>query len=225
MTTYPLTLHNGHLFLTIDQNSWLLDTGAPESFGNQASLNIAGKSFEVPPNHFMLNAEELSKLVGHPTSGLIGADILTQFNTLIDVKSKEISFSQTNAFALDGDVLNMEEFMGIPIVNVTICGSVRRMFFDTGAQISYFQGDELQECPPAGTMTDFFPGFGQFNTETYMVETSIGSLQFELRCGSLPGLLGATLMMAGTEGIIGNEILINHTVAYSPRNKTLIIGS
>ena len=73
-------------------------------------------------------------------------------------------------------------------------------------------------------MTDFYPGFGDFQTETYRVEATIGANRFELCCGSLPDILGATLAMAGVDGIIGNEILGDHVVGYFPRRQMLVIA-
>ena len=112
--------------------------------------------------------------------------------------------------------------MGIPIVSPNIDGANRRMIFDTGAQISYLQNISLNTFPSAGIVNDFYPGVGQFQTETYMVDISIGTKSQQLRCGSLPELLGMTLMMAGTEGIIGNEILRNSVAGYFPKQKQLV---
>ena len=41
--------------------------------------------------------------------------------------------------------------MGIPIVTAEIGGRANRMFFDTGAQISYLQSDALKTLPAAVT--------------------------------------------------------------------------
>lgn len=97
------------------------------------------------------------------------------------------------------------------------------MFFDSGAQISYFQDESLTTFPSAGTITDFYPGFGQFQTETHLVDLILEEARYTLRCGALPGLLGMTLLMANTEGIIGNEILLNHTVGFFPRRQQLVL--
>jgi hypothetical protein len=102
--------------------------------------------------------------------------------------------------------------MGIPILTAEIASTEYRMFFDTGAQISYFQEDTLTDFPNAGTVKDFYPGVGQFQTDTYQVQVSFGDCVFSLRCGKLPGLIGATLMMAKTLGIIGNQIMENRTM-------------
>jgi hypothetical protein len=113
--------------------------------------------------------------------------------------------------------------MGIPIVTIRVAESDYRMFFDTGAKISYFQDDSLSNFPPAGRVTDFYPGVGQFQTDTYQVEIALSGIVFSVRCGTLPGLLGVTLMMASTQGIIGNQILANRAVGFFPRRCALYL--
>jgi hypothetical protein len=119
--------------------------------------------------------------------------------------------------------VHLDDFMGIPIVRADIRGIGYRMFLDTGAQISYFQHDSLASFPTAGLVTDFYPGFGQFQTETYHVDMTLGGVQVTLRCGVLPPLLGATLLMAQTEGIIGNQVFRGRRVGYFPRRSLLVL--
>jgi hypothetical protein len=113
--------------------------------------------------------------------------------------------------------------MGIPIVTARIAGTDYRMFFDTGAQISYFDDDALTDFPFGGSVTDFYPGVGQFQTETHMVPIMLGSVAFALRCGTLPGTLRTTLMISDTKGIVGNQILHNRVIGYFPRRRTLAL--
>lgn len=44
-TTYPLHFETGHLFVEIDGGKWLIDTGAPNTFGIQAFV-INGQRVE-----------------------------------------------------------------------------------------------------------------------------------------------------------------------------------
>jgi hypothetical protein len=220
MHDFSLRIQEGHPFVNIDGDDWLLDTGSPTSFGIK-QITIEGQDFSIPSSYMGLTAEQLSRFVAHPTVGLIGADILNEFDILIDTKIESVSFSAAQ-IALDGKDLEITEFMGIPIVQANISGTDRQMFFDTGAQISYFQDKSLEAFPMIGTVTDFYPGIGQFQTKTYRVNATLGNVTYELRCGSLPGLLGMTLMMAGTEGIIGNEVLRDRVVGYFPRRKKLV---
>ena len=114
--------------------------------------------------------------------------------------------------------------MGIPVIQARIGDLDRKMVFDTGAPISYFQDESLETYPALDTVTDFYPGFGDFQTETYQVGSTIGAIPFELCCGSLPGILGETFAMTGLDGIIGNEILDDHIIGYFPRRQTLVIA-
>jgi hypothetical protein len=222
MHDITLKIQEGHLFGNIDGYDWLLDTGAPMSFGRNQSIKIEGQDFLVSSSYMGLTAAQLSEYVDHSTAGIIGADVLNNFDILIDVKSERVSFS-TEQIAIDGEALRITDFMGIPIVQANISGADRRMFFDTGAQISYFQDESLDTFPAVGTLTDFYPGIGQFQTNTYRVNATLGNVRYELRCGSLPGILGMTLMMAGTEGIIGNEILHDRVAGYFPRRQMLVL--
>lgn len=220
MDNLPLQLRNGHLFLELDGELWVIDTGAPTSFGTPRGLIIAGEQFSPGTNYLGLTAATLSEFIGVPCVGLLGADVLGRFDHIFDTAGGTLTVS-TAELSHDGQSVRLDKFMGIPIVTVRVGGSEFRMFFDTGAQISYFQNDSLTEFPFAGSVTDFYPDAGQFQTDTYEVPVSLGGVVFTLHCGTLPGMLGITLMMAGTAGIIGNEILNNRTVGYFPRRGTM----
>lgn len=222
MTDLPLQLRDGHFFVEVDGEHWLLDTGAPTTFGTRQVLSLAGERFNLVEDYLGLNAATLSEFVGVPCAGLLGADVLGRFDHIFDHAGGRITVS-TAELSHSGQSVGLEEFMGIPIVTARVGARDYRMFFDTGAQISYFQDGSLTKCPDAGTVTDFYPGIGQFQTETYDVPVSLGDIVFTLRCGELPGLLGMTLMMAGTKGIVGNAILSNRTVGYFPRRGAMVL--
>jgi len=222
MNTLPLQLRAGHLFVELGGELWLLDTGAPTSFGMSRRLTIAGEQFILGTDYLGLTAATLTQFVGLPCVGLLGADVLGRFDHLFDSIAGRLTVS-TAELSHSGQTVRLDEFMGIPIVTARVGGRQYRMFFDTGAQISYFQGESLTEFPSAGSVTDFYPGVGQFQTDTHDVPVSLDGVSFTLRCGTLPGLLAPTLMMASTEGIVGNAILSNRTVGYFPRRRRMIL--
>lgn len=154
--------------------------------------------------------------------GLLGGDLLGGFDHLFDVPGGKLVVS-SGELSHDGECVPMDAFMGIPIVEARIDGRDYRMFFDTGAQISYFQDPSRETFPRAGRVDDFYPGVGEFSTETHDVPIALGGVPFNLRCGSLPGILGMTLMMAGTQGIVGNPILSDRIVGYFPRRSVLVL--
>jgi hypothetical protein len=158
-----------------------------------------------------------------PTCGLLGADTINAFDVLIDIEKQEITFSKEE-LTFEGTSLGLEHFMGIPLLDAEIGGESYRMFFDTGAQVSYFQHRSLKSFPPVGSLTDFYPGYGEFVTETHQVEVRLGGQMMTLRCGGLPKMLAAGLMMGGAKGIIGNQILPGRVAGYFPRRKQLVLA-
>ena len=222
MQTLPLIFTDGHLFVEAEESLWLYDTGAPTSFGDVETLAFAGEQFRPASGYMGLDASMLSGFVGVQCSGLLGADILGRFDHLLDVPSETLTAS-SDELSHPGTRVPLSEFMGIPIVTARIGGTSYRMFFDTGAQISYLQDDSLADFPSSGTVTDFFPGVGEFETDTHQVDVRMEDLQFTVRCGTLPGLLGLTLMMADTQGIIGNQVLADRLVGYFPRSGALYL--
>lgn len=222
MQTNSLILENGHPFITLPEGTFLLDTGAPTSFGRVSPILLDGQSFGLPPNYMGLTAQVLSTYVGRETVGILGADILNQFDVLIDLPNSRVCFSSV-PLECDGEILQMDFCMGVPILESTVYGNPVKMFFDTGAQISYLQDDCLSSFPAEGSMTDFYPGIGQFSTDTFRAPIRLGRLDCQLRCGQLPPLLGMSLMLAGTRGIIGNEILRDRCAGYFPRRRRLVL--
>ena len=188
------------------------------------TVTLGGEKFKIPASYMGTDAAQLSDFADHPTCGLLGADVLNQFDVLIDIDQHQITFSKEE-MSLEGTSLTLDAFMGIPLLDAEIAGACYRMFFDTGAQVSYFQHRSLSSFPPAGSLSDFYPGYGQFETETHQVEASIGGQAMLLRFGSLPKMLAAGLVMGGAKGIIGNEILPGQVTGYFPRRKQLVLAA
>jgi hypothetical protein len=98
------------------------------------------------------------------------------------------------------------------------------MVFDTGAQISFLQYESLGNFPAMGAVTDFYPLFGGFQTETHLVSVTLGTVRYELRCGALPDSIGMRLTGLGIEGIIGNDIMRDRILGYFPRRNALVLA-
>lgn len=222
MGTLRLEFQDGHLFSELSGELWVFDTGAPNSFGTSPDLTIAGEQFNLSASYLGLDADLLSQFVGVTCTGLLGADVLGRFDHIIDVPSGALTIS-TDELNHGGQPVHLDEFMGLPIVTARIGDHDYRMVFDTGAQVSYFQDDLLATFPPAGVVSDFYPGVGQFETDTFMIPLVLGEEAFTLRCGQLPDLLGMTLQMAGVKGIVGNAIMRDRTVGYFPRRRMMVL--
>ena len=222
MPELPLHFLNNHLFIELESDRWLLDTGAPQSFGDTPLLTVADQQFDIASGFMGLTAQTLSELVGIPCAGLLGADVLGRFDHLIDVAGGTLTISSVD-LACDGHRLQLESCLGVPIVTARIADTEHRMFFDTGAKLSYVPSDMVSGVPSAGRVRDFYPGFGSFETETYLMDIDLDGLEVNLRCGVLPPALAASLVIGGTTGIVGNAILADRTVGYFPRRSILVL--
>lgn len=222
MMILPIKLQNGHLFVEINGGVWLLDTGAPTSFGESDNITIGEYTMKLANSYMGLTAKKLSAYIGMECSGLIGTDILNKFDHIIDVSGGTHTIS-SGVLHCTGHELPLTWFMDIPIIQANIKGNDYNLFFDTGAQIGYLQEDIIHSFEPAGIMDDFCPGIGQFQTDTYYVPVALDESTYKLRCGTLPVILGLTLNMAGVSGIIGNQIITDRVIGYFPGRNMLCI--
>lgn len=213
MASFPLRLSQGHLFTVLDGQTWLVDTGGPQSFGNPGALVIGDRRFQISPSYANLTPKQLSGFVKEPCAGLLGMDILSQFHLTLDVPGQTMILSPAPA-APHGTRLTLRFFMGIPILEAEIGDSRQSLFFDTGAQHSYWQNNGLTRFPPEGTVSDFYPGFGQFETALHRVPLHLAGKTRECLFGRLPDLLGMTLKLAGVHGILGNEVCRKQKVTF-----------
>lgn len=220
MSMFELKFLERHLYLSLGDQLWLFDTGAPQSFAEGEKLSILEKEFPIASSFMGLDANKVSEHAGVEMQGLLGADIINHFDYQIDVQNESNEISQ-DSIEMGQSPLQIKEFMGIPILTAEIGGAEYSMFFDSGAQYSYFQGDDLSSFPSLGKVSDFYPGVGPFETDTFSVPMKISSVDISTQCGKLPDLLAMTLSMADTSGIIGNELLLERVVTYSPRRNLL----
>jgi hypothetical protein len=220
--SFPLRLANGHLFVSIDGQSWLVATGAPTSFGLRRSLRFCGRRFSVGRHYLGLTPTQLAAFTGIDAVGMLGADVLNEFDHLFDLERGCVTVSP-GPLSLDGTTVPMREIIGLPVVRVHLEGRKYPVFFDTSSPVSYFQDRRLERLPAAGPQEDFFPGLGRFESETHTGTLTVGDLSFPSRFGRLPDLLANGLRAARTRGILGNELLQHRTIGYFPKRRRLVV--
>ncbi|HET8649297.1 MAG TPA: hypothetical protein VFL95_04595 [Gemmatimonadales bacterium] len=221
---YPLHFLGGHVFIELAGLRWLMDTGAPASFGDTPALSIDGRNFTVAPGLYGVDAAQVTRLVGVPAAGLLGADVLGEFDFILDADGGTVEIS-TGRLELLGNTVAFESLLGLPVLTVHLDGANHRVIFDTGAQLSYLHTDGLEAYPSAGRAQDFYPGFGVFETDTRDVTMAIGSLSYTLRCGTLPLPLQSMLSLTGAAGAVGSQLLAGRKVGYFPRRRRLVLDS
>jgi Ca-activated chloride channel homolog len=221
---YHLQRINGHLFTTIDRMQVLLDTGIPISMGPEQGWYFMHELHPMSQGYLGLTLENIRQFVDAPIHVLMGTDVLKKKCLLFELKRERISFSSRPLIRSQHN-FQLSLLMGVPGLNIDVSGEACEMFLDTGSKLSYVSSAFTKDLKSKGTEKDFYPGLGEFETEVYEVELSLGDLAFTLRCGVLPSLLETTLLVSGKKGIIGVEFFKKFTVQLDFPNKIMSLRS
>jgi hypothetical protein len=224
---FTLIFKRQHLLLLHEGRHWIIDTGCPISFGNAAREPISQKSLNRCNVFFdkSVDAETISGYVGLQVDGLIGCDILNQFDVLIDLRPgvMKMSVSVGELGPPEGtlavDIAQFQE--SIPYLTLTLGRQAGRYIFDTGAQLSYHVGPIPADASPCTPADDFWIPLGEFQTETHHASVKIQDKEARLRFGVPPKKLADGLASVKFHGIIGNETLIGRCTGYFPRRGKL----
>lgn len=222
MTTLPVTLFDKHIILQFEEQVILIDTGAPSTIHRSNKLTFLGIDYVVTSNYMGLTIQSISDLLGMEITTLMGADILSKYCVQIDYNNCQIAFSN-DSIAMEGEEIIMETFMGIPVLQIKVGESCSKMFLDTGAKLSYLNQAQTVGLEHVGQEQDFYPGLGNFNTDCYQTVAHVGKSSFNVKFGVLPTLLQTTLMMAGTQGILGSDFFTAFNVCIDYTNHKVIV--
>lgn len=220
MKQFQIQLFKGHPIINDGENRILIDTGAPSTIHASDRLSFCSESFGCSTNYMGLTVSKISDMLGTEITTLLGADILSDFKILLDYQNQVIGFNKQE-IDIDGTQANISNFMGIPIIKMTIDNQELKFFLDTGAKLSYLSDSLTSNYESVGTDEDFYPGVGKFQTECFEIPTVFGDNEFVVKYGNLPTLLQMTLMLGGTDGIIGFDFFNNFKVVLDLKNNRL----
>ena len=216
---YPLTPHEGHLLITVDGRRYLLDTGSPWSLGCGA-VHLAGREFALQATDLEGQSwGSVAELVGTPLDGLIGMDILVEFD--LEIAMQALSFTVSPTLLNLSGGLPLQSLQGVPLLECEIAGRPANLVLDTGAPLSYVGDEYTVGASALGEVADFHPRVGRFRVPTFSVPVRVGTCAMTLRAGSLPTLLQSALELAGADGILGTEALAHGVVRLSSRQGLL----
>ena len=220
MKQFQIQLFKGHPIINDGENIILIDTGAPSTIHTLDTLNFCSESFGCSTNYLGLTVSKISNMLGTEITTLLGADILSDFKILLDYQNQVIEFSKQE-IDINGTQADISNFMGIPIIKMTVANQELKFFLDTGAKLSYLSDSLTRNYESVGTDEDFYPGVGKFQTECFEIPTIFGDNVFVVKYGNLPTLLQMTLMLGGTDGIIGFDFFNNFKVVLDLKNNRL----
>jgi hypothetical protein len=204
MRFFPLHLHEGHPIIESGDDVILVDTGAPTTIHVRPELDFCSSLHHTATEYMGLNTDRLSEMLGKRITTLLGADILSNHVVFFDYPNGQIGFGRLRP-EMPARERNLKNFMGIPIVPLTVGGNTLSMFLDTGAKLSYLSRARTMGLKSVGNEEDFYPTLGKFKTPIYELTAQWEGHDFEVRFGKLPPLLEMTLTMGNASGIIGYD--------------------
>ena len=209
-----------HILIEEENRTLLIDTGSPFTLFHGEEFEFLGT--RVSKGLLPVSPDAISELLGMHIDALVGCDILKHFAVLFDCHQGSITFSDEELSLPESECIPLSSTLGLPTVSLQIIGHDGHFFLDTGAKISYVKENTLSGLAPDGQDTDFYPGFGQFETPVYRIPTIIGHQEFTVNYGVLPSLLETSLLtLTGTSGIIGYDFFNQFTVLLDLKRKTL----
>ncbi len=178
ISTMDFEIHGGLILFKVEvdgkEQSFLLDSGAPSIILNQkVSKSSAvfstiegdilatkgeieeiriGNIHKTHVSTWIMDLSHIEKRLGVKIDGLIGADIFSSYDLLIDYKGKKISFLASGklndlkpTFSHVVVLPFISHYENLPVVNINLKGEELRMSFDTGAGITVFSKGILDD--------------------------------------------------------------------------------
>jgi hypothetical protein len=215
---YRLCLERGHLIVEIDGRCFLVDTGSPLSFARRGTLTLAGKTYSLPTSGLGTDADTVGALANLQIDGLLGLDILGEFDVVFDVASA-VMVVHTERQERPPGAATVTPRMGLLMVDAECSGRVCKAFLDSGAQYSYLPRG-LDDGRAGKTKRDFHPFLGRFRV---VLRRTLGGLRVgglsikQHRHAEPPEILEKTLSALGVEGVVGTSLFTVCRVGLSMR--------
>ena len=204
---------DGHVLAEIDNERVLLDTGGAVSLGSRPSLRLGGNRFPLRTDLPGLDVSEISQLIGTRITALVGADILGRMNFVIDLDEGIFADLQEPAGRGRG-ILEIDNRIGVPVVEVTVDGERVPLFLSTGSRLSTLPLDIFRRYNPTGTRSDFYAGFGEFESPVTRLPVDMNGARMDIEFGRIPESLERMIKMGGAVGILSSNILERFRLEY-----------
>lgn len=218
MEAYPYTLENGYPILQVGNCRFLVNTGSAQSMGSIDSIRVDGEIFPLQPVTMRMNAAQLAGQLGTQVDGMLGADILTQFDYKLLPETGSMVFTH-GEFRPYGYANHFELYMGVPITPVNVFNLDMRFFFVTGSRRTFLNPDLVKGLQACGEAVDTYPGLGSFRTALFHVPVWVAGYDVPLEVGITPPPLIPMLKQTRSHGILGVDVLQGFELCLAPRRR------
>lgn len=223
--TFDINLVDGHLLISDNGNTILVDTGSPLTVHQEDTLCFLGREFPVHTSIMGDGIGSLCRLSGIEFTTLLGMDILSQYRVVFDYENRQITFLTDEESGLEGTTLPLLNVMGgVKAVTMQINGQQLKVAIDTGAPLSYVDTMVTDGLEPVGEKEDFHPMAGRYTTPVFQLEAVLGGKRFTGSYGNLPAMMGMSLQLMGLDGVVGYDFFRSFKIQFDFRNSLLVIA-
>ena len=221
--TFDINFVDGHLLISDNGNTILVDTGSPTTVHQGNILSFLGRDFAVYTSIMGSGIEMISKLAGFEFNTLLGMDILSQYRVVFDYAGKQLTFLSEDEEVIEGAAVPLVNLVGgLKAVMMQINGQPLKMALDTGAPLSYISEAVSVGLQKDGEKEDFHPSVGRFLTPVYHIETEIAGKPFMCSYGNLP--VGMSMVFHVMDGIVGYDFFKTFKVMLDCKGSQLVIA-
>ena len=223
--TFDINLVDGHLLISDNGNTILVDTGSPVTVHQEDTLNFLGREFPVHTSIMGDGIGSLCRLSGIEFTTLLGMDILSQYRVVFDYENRQITFLTDEESGLEGTTLPLVNVMGgVKAVTMQIGGQQLKVAIDTGAPLSYVDTMVTDGLEPVGEKEDFHPMAGRYTTPIFKLEAEFCGKRFTGTYGNLPTMMGLSLKLGGLDGVVGYDFFKSFKVLFDFRNSVVVLA-
>lgn len=220
--TLPLLDVGGRFLTTVGTGRYLVDTGWPTSIGDGSLIIVGSRRCDARAKVGNSDAASISREIRAQVSGILGADILGQFDVGIDVGACLLMLDE-NRRPLPGKAVPVDYGSGLPVLPARIRGAAVSVVLGTGSRISLLRADLAAGGDPAGRELETIVGVGEYETEMRKVDIQLGDTTYGIRVGTLPPTLEAAFSATGLAGIVGADFLASRRICMSARQGVVTI--
>jgi hypothetical protein len=163
--------------------------------------------------------------IGRRVDWLLGHDFFAANRVVIDWRARQthVLFGRSITDSR-GFTIPIELVMGVPVVTGRSTHGRVRAVIDSGASLSYVPANVVQGLTPIGKRSDFYPGFGEFETDVWRVRAEIGGRRITISAGILPPMLQLMFgLILGANGwIVGSDFFRNRVMVIDYPNNRII---
>ena len=223
--TFDINLVDGHLLISNNGNTILVDTGSPVTVHQEDTLSFLGREFPVYTSILGDRIDSLCKLSGIEFTTLLGMDILSQYRVVFDYENRELTFLTDEEAGMEGTTVPLVNVMGgVKAICLEINGQPLKMAIDTGAPLSYVDRIVTDDFESIGEKEDFHPMAGRYTTPIFKLEAEFCGKRFTGTYGNLPTMMGLSLKLGGLDGVVGYDFFKSFKVLFDFRNSVVVLA-